>query len=78
MKNRIPKEVLVALTPDTWGAWYEAQTAELRDGIMLAVNSLIDREGLTARQAMVSVYAMVETAKLDELDRMMNLPHTVN
>lgn len=78
MKNRIPHETLLSMTPDMWAAWYDAQATELRGNIMLAVNTLIDREGLTARQAMVAVYALVETAKLDELDRMFNLPHSVN
>ena len=78
MKNRIAHEELLALTPETWAAWFDAQSIELRSGIMDAVNSLIDREGLTARQAMVSVYALIETAKLDELDRLYNLPHSVN
>lgn len=78
MTNRIPKDELLALTPETWGEWYDAQNVELRAGIMVAVDTLIDRRGLNAREAMVTVYAIIETAKLDELDRMMNLPHSVN
>jgi predicted hotdog family 3-hydroxylacyl-ACP dehydratase len=77
MKNRIPHEELIALTPATWAAWYQEQSESLRAGIMLAVDRL-QVEGLTARQAMVSVYALIESAKLDELDRLYNLPHTVN
>lgn len=77
MKNRIPDSELLALTPDMWAAWYDQQDATLRADIIRASDALV-HQGLTARQAMVSVYALVESAKLDELDRLYNLPHSVN
>jgi hypothetical protein len=77
MNIRISKDELQNLTADQWNDWFHAQAVELRGAILLAVETLETR-GFNLRQAMVGVYAVVESAKLDELDRIMNLPHSVN
>jgi hypothetical protein len=73
---RISKDELLNLTPADWATWFDRQHAQIQEAIVQTVESLRAR-GFNDRQAMVSVYAIIEDERLRQLEELHKIPHVV-